>query len=382
MQQQYKPIHFIGPVGTLCDGYAHYNRAIIRMLTKFNYPLKVTSAEPGNNAAVPVSTDTDIINAIRSTKDLQDPDILINATVPPLYRKGPGINIGITTWETTILPTEWVNAINQLHALLVPSDGIKSVFKNSGVKVPMYTLKYPIDFKTMDTTQKVVVEPSIARRVTFMFSGNWIPRKNIEDLVFGYSQAFDSVPDVSLVIKTWATNNDAGSRVHIDNAIRHLCSKMSGVNRPKIHICTDQLEDTDLLKTISGCDVYVTTSRGEGGDSAAAIALAMGKLLICDTFLGHSDYTGNNVYNYRHSLRPVMDSGVGFHSSRMRWASPDFESLVQAYRLSYNAVVQNKKSNNIEIRYRNSDQNVFNTFVDTLNLIIARHEPKVPVGQR
>lgn len=377
MQQQSNPVHIVGPIGSLCDGYASFTRGLVKALYKYNYPVKVTSAEPGVANQVIVSIDPELISIIKTTKDLSDPNVLINCTIPPLYKKGSGINIGMTTWETSVLPSDWIHVMNQQDAIFVPSNELIKVYKSSGVTVPIYCIKYPIDKSLFNSINKVDIEPNITRKVTYLFSGNWIPRKNIEDLIFAYCQAFDNVQDVSLVMKTWATGNEFGSRMHIDNAVRHLCNKMNGVNRPRIHVCTDPLEDIDVSKIIKGCDVYVSTSRGEGANIGASIALAMDKYVIADTFLGHADYAKYPGFiPVKYSLRPVIDSGVQFHSSKMRWSSPDFESLVEAFRTSY-MMISNKQfvSNNYDI----TDKIVVDNFSKIIDEIVAKHESKKKV---
>lgn len=389
MQQLFDPIHIIGPIGSLCDGIALYNRQLIRTLVNNNYPVKVTSAETGNNPNVPVCLDPEIINVVKSTKDLIDPEITINATIPPLYRVNKGINIGLTSWETSILPSDWVQKMNQQHAIFVPSKSLIEIYKHSGVKAPMYVLGYPLDFTSLSKLKKTIIEPSISRKVTYLYSGNWVPRKNIEDLCLAYCLAFENIKDVSLVIKTWALNNDTGSRQHIEAAIRHLCNKVNGLtHRPRIHICTDPVEDNESNEIINGADVFVTTSRGEGVDIGLTTAIALNKYTICDGFLAHGDLVSNKKFVYNAILRPVIDSGTPFHAAKMAWSTPDIINLVGKFRDSYSTIIENTSKNispkhYTTIEQTNSSINVFNSLLAYLEEIKNKYgkQQLVPISR-
>lgn len=369
MQPQYN-IHFIGPVGTLADGYAFHARGLLRTLSKNpRLNLKVTSSEPPNPNAV-FSTDPFVVEILKSSKDKPEGDIILNFSIPHAYRKVEGkINVGYTTWETDRLPGDWVNMMNTQDVMLAPSEPVREVFIKSGVKVPVYTLPCP----GQTTKDKIHVHTN-NKAVTFLFTGNWIFRKNIETLVYSFCQAFDGVKNAHLVLKTWASSNDHGGRSHIEGAVRHLKDKMSAVDRPNISIITDIVEDEQLLKIINGCDVYITTSRGEGLDLGCVNALAMNKYVICDSFLGHRDLLCERVYTYDYTLTPVIDSGIPFHNSRMRWAQPDFESLVSKMVECYDLVMQKAPKVAIDMFSEEAVLDRFNSILEEITSGKARKD--------
>lgn len=346
MQPQYK-LHLIGPIATVADGYAFHARELLRtlsILSSSKIDLKATSAEP-NNANTVFTTDQDILNLLTRSKDKPEGDIIFNFLIPPAYRHIPGKkHIGFCTWETTLLPPEWPAILNNQDAIVVPSYGVKEILEKSGVNKPLYVIGCPV----RAATGKVSVynnKPGI----TFMTSGNWIFRKNIETLIFAFCQAFDGIDNVRLLIKTWASNNDHGARSHIEGAVRHLKDKMTMVNKPQISVVTDIVQDDVVRNIINGCDIYVSTSRGEGLDLGCLNALANNKYVVSDSFIGHKDLLGPGLLEYDHTLVPVVDSGVPFHNSKMRWAQPNFESLVSKLVEAYDLVVQKTTvSNNLD----------------------------------
>lgn len=340
MQPVSKLIEVQGPIGTLGDGYAMHNRAFIKMLYNAGYNVKAISMEPGVKGA-PMSEDPTILRILNDAKNKGSGDIIFNFSIPPLYRVEPNkVNLAFSSWETNMVPAIWVNKINTLTALFVPSLAVKQVFATSGVTVPIYVLPFPLLTENYNTnSQGISVMPSIERQYTFMYTGTYTPRKNYEDLVAAFCDTFDGIQDVALVIKTIAPNNDVATRMQIQGAISALANKMNGCHkRPKIIVATDQLEDQDMLSMFQGVDAYVTTSRGEGLDLSLVQAMSLGKLVICDNYLGHSDYvTEDNAIIFKHTYRPVIDSGNPYHNSKHKWTSPDYislcQSLVNAYQI-------------------------------------------------
>lgn len=382
MQPVSNSIQIIGPVGSLGDGYAYHNRAFIKLLYANGYNIKAISSEVSNKG-VPMSEDQYLIKILTESKPKPEGDIIFNFCIPPLYNLHPSkINIAFTSWEVDVVPSSWVNNINKLHALFVPSIAIKNVMTKSGVTVPMYVLPYPISQSELDNITPIDVMSHLKRSCTFLYSCSYTPRKNIEDLVMAFCSSFDGNEDVALVIKTWAANNDNGARSAIQNSIGHLSNKMNCIKKPTILVVTDLMEDQDFKALVKGSDVYVTTSRGEGLDSGLITAMGLGKVCVSDANLGHSDYVdSNNSIRYTHLYRPVVDSGTPYHSAKMRWAYPEYASLCKALHLAYAAVKENNKiigsnaKKNVCDRY--ADYKVVDRFNEDLKEIISRHEQKI-----
>jgi glycosyltransferase involved in cell wall biosynthesis len=329
-----------------------------------------------------MSEDPELIKILTDSKPKPEADINLNFCIPPIYNINPSkINSGVTTWETNMLIAPWVEQINKLHALFVPSESVKANFAASGVKVPMNILPYPIDPVALDNLEPISVMPHIERSVTFLVSGAYTARKNYEDLLMAYCEVFDKTTDVVLVVKTWAPVADVNARLAIQNSISGLLGKITAEKRPKVLIVTDLLEDKESQAIIKGADVVVSTSRGEGLDLTIVQAMAMGKIVVCDTNFGHSDYVNqNNAITYASYQRPVTDSGVPFHTTKMRWNQPEYNSLCAALSKAYDEV---KKKNTVigskakqDVRDKYDEAKVVEQFNTVLNGIIYVHEQK------
>lgn len=382
MQPVSNSIQIIGPIGTLCDGYAYHNRAFIKMLYNHGFNIKCISAEPGAKG-VPMAEDSELIKILTEGRNKPEGDIIFNFCVPHMYTIQPNkINLGFTTWEVDKLPLQWTQQINKLHAIFVPSEQVKKVFLDSGVQVPIYVLSYPIDMVKLESIEPVTVSAEIPRKLTFLYSGGCTPRKNLEDLLLAYCSVFDKVDDVLLVIKTWSPNNDNNSRIGIQQSIGNLAGKISCERRPKISVVTDHLEDDQYRALVKGADVCISTSKGEGLDSFIVESMALGKPCIVDMNMGRMDYVfSNSAYVVDTTQRPVVDSGVHLHSTKMNWYSPVYTSLtekmIQAYHQYDTAngqkIRQNAKKNILEMY---NIERVVNKFNDDLKTIVNLYEQK------
>jgi glycosyltransferase involved in cell wall biosynthesis len=175
--------------------------------------------------------------------------------------------------------------------------------------------------------------------VNFLFHGDWIAKNNFEDLVVAFATAFDGRKDVCLTIKTWTTNPNHEGRQHITDGLRSYLNKLSGITRPPIKVVFDDLTEMDEIALISGADVYVSASRGEAIDDYMLTAMEMGKLVIATTAGDHYNYinpTTSLVVN--HTMKPIFDSGIPFHTSKMYWGSIDMKDLIDKLRDAYMSV--------------------------------------------
>jgi len=372
-------IQISGPIGTLCDGYAYHNRAFIKMLHKYKFNIRAISAEPGAKG-IPMSEDPELISILTESRNKPEGQIMFSFCIPPMYNIVPGkINMAFTTWETDKLPGDWVQQINKLHAVFVPSDIVRQVFVESGVKVPVFVMPYPIDTDNLDKIEPVTVSAEIPRKVTFLYSGAYTPRKNLEDLLLAYCSVFDKVDDVLLVIKTWSPTNDSNSRMAIQQAISGLVSKISCERRPKISIITDQLEDNHARALIKGADICVSTSKGEGLDLFMLESMALGKLCVTTMSMGRMDYVFTNSANVVDTtVRPVIDSGTPFHNTKMNWDVPLYSSLTRELLAAYNSISHTTKPKKAQevVREKYNAEKVIAQFNDKLKYIVEKHEQK------
>ena len=95
---------------------------------------------------------------IKSSSEYQIPDAYINSDPydivfihsAPYYitrlLEPNKVNIAYCTWETSVLPKKWVEALNKCDAVFVPSQFNKNCYESSGVLRPIMILPHISEF--------------------------------------------------------------------------------------------------------------------------------------------------------------------------------------------------------------------------------------------
>jgi len=319
-------------------GYGVQARSILKPLIEAGADVKLLPAEeyvPENRKI----QDPFWSSELEKSKTKPDMPIRVNFSIAPQFRPRPGaINVGYLMWETTRLPNEWVPILNQMDYLIVPSEFQRAVYLDSGVTKPIKVFAPTFTDPGVSGDQMTVNEiPSDS--VKFLFSSNWIPRKNHADLICAFCYAFNGVKDVSLIIKSWPVNDDAGSKRNIEGGLRHFSDRLRGLDRPRIYLLADMVSHEKMESIIRSCDVYASASRAEGYDSAALTAMAMEKLVIGVPFGIKGDYLNStNSLLCDYSLEPVVDSAAAGYDAYQMWARPNLENLIEQMRTAYRLV--------------------------------------------
>ena len=284
-------------------------------------------------------TDPFWIKALEESKAKPDLPMRINFSIAPQFRLRPGaINIGFMQWETTRVPNEWVPILNQMDYLLVPSEVAVSAYRTAGVAVPIKVLRPNISDPGVEGPTTIINEIPDST-VKFIFSSNWIPRKNHSDLITAFSCAFNGISDVALIIKTWPASDDTNNKRHIEGGVRHFSDRLKGINRPRVYLLSDIVNQEKVESIIRSCDVYVSASRAEGFDSATLTAMAMQKLVIGIPLGIREEYLKpTTCIPVDYSLEPIVDSAAPGYDTYQAWARPNMQSLMASMQLAYNLI--------------------------------------------
>lgn len=101
-----------------------------------------------------------------------------------------------TVWETSRLPGDWSRRLNEARAVLVPSDFVARVFRESGVSVPVEVVYEGVDPHVYPYLQRPE-RPGL----TTLVVGVLAPRKNYRKAVAAWQLAFEDDPDARLILK-------------------------------------------------------------------------------------------------------------------------------------------------------------------------------------
>lgn len=259
-------------------------------------------------------------------------DIQIIHTIPNLYKliyekvkKDYYIKkIGYCTWETDKLPNKWVDELNQMDEVWVPSTYNKETFLKSGIKTNINI--FPHIFLEQDLFSKNQIELTDVfnrtipnNKFTFYCIAEYSERKGIDDLITVFEKINKKYKDVQLLLKLHYKNYSKDSINYLLNKFK--CS-------PNIYIILKNISNDELLKIHSLGDCYVSLHKGEGFGMCLYDAVNYKKKIIATNYGGPTDYLTNDhkLVNFRIDKINISDN---WHTDDQQWAYPNLDHAYQ-----------------------------------------------------
>lgn len=175
------------------------------------------------------------------------------------------IRIAYSMFESTKIPNEWVMILNKhFDAVAVPDTFLIDVYKNSGVKIPIFIVPLALNLKPM------LEQPLKKDQHSPMVFGNLAAcndRKNQLLLVRAFAKAFGNNPNVRLRI------NCRGGEQEVSNAITREIVQQGLTN---VEFTQFALNRAEYLKLFQEIDCYVSISKSEGFSIQPREAMALG----------------------------------------------------------------------------------------------------------
>ncbi len=124
-----------------------------------------------------------------------------------------------TMWESERLPAGWAEPLNRARAVIVPTRFCARVLRESGVRVPIHVIPEGIDPDVYHLEDR----PDHAGMTTLTV-GPLSDRKNVQEGIAAWKQAFAGDPDARLVVKTqynYQNYNPDDPRISYIDAVEH-----------------------------------------------------------------------------------------------------------------------------------------------------------------
>lgn len=219
--------------------------------------------------------------------------------------------IYFTMWESTRLPSKNVQFLNLSEAVVVPSNWCKTVFINSGVKVPIYVVPLGIDekvfkFRAKETTGECVF--GTAGRYA-----NGQIRKGVQEVIYAFQAAFRDNNKVKLRVK-----------VHPDDPV------WIPEEDPRIEITRDHLSPTELVEWLASLNFFVSAAKAEGWGFWQQQSMAVGRPVIGSVYAGLQMFMDkHNSLSVDFDEVPALDQYLGGGN----WAQPSLMDMIGKMRL-------------------------------------------------
>lgn len=355
-----------GPVETR-SGYGDHTRDLAYSLIKSEkYDVAILSVNWGNTSfdALEDTNDKDILikNAIIKENLTTQPDIFIQVSVPNEFRPiGKYANIGITAGiETTQCAPEWIEGVNRMDHVIVPSEFSKTVFmetkynihdKQTNIEKGMLEVTTPITvlFEGVDTDifkkiDEVELDESITEYLNsieedfvFLAVGHWLngdlgqDRKNISGLIHNFIQTFkgEGASKPALLLKTSGATFSIRDRERMTQKINAIKSMFPNEVLPNIYLIHGNLTKNEMnsLYNHPKIKAMVSYTKGEGFGRPLLEFAVTGKPVLASNFSGHKDFLNPAFHTYLPgSLTEIDKSAVwdGVLVAGSSWFSVDY----------------------------------------------------------
>lgn len=247
--------------------------------------------------------------------------------IPPMQMRLPRTDrsIGFATFETYEPPSQWIELLNRLDAVVCPSDFNYKIFAHAGVKRPLYYLPHCINTEVWN---KNVTPLNSFDRYTFLFSGSWKKRKGWVELIEAYLREFSENEKVQLLIKTDKT----------DVAIKEIENIKAGLGLkkeyPPIVFERRIFDDFYISSFYKSADCLVMPTLGEGFGLPAMQCMSIKVPVIVTNFSGCQEYASADrctlIEPSGFMMHSNMDQIVQF--TNKKWPRITINSVQEAMR--------------------------------------------------
>jgi glycosyltransferase involved in cell wall biosynthesis len=249
--------------------------------------------------------------------------------------------VGYCTWETNKLPPKWINSINLVSEVWVPSVFNKECFINSGVKSDIKVVPHIWHPQKLIDKDNITIYDHVRNVVskskyTFYSIGELNFRKGIEDLVKTFDKFNDDYPDTQLILKVhYKEYSQVNKKYCID-----ILSKLTNKLGKSIYLILDNISNKQILALHSFGDCYVSLNKGEGFGLTIFDAFNYGNKVITTGYGGQVDYLGldyEGLVKYKIDKVSGMESFSTNYSIDQEWAYPNLDSAYELMKKCYEA---------------------------------------------
>lgn len=310
---------------------------------------------------------------------LQEYDIIIQKALPmALCPNKYAKNIGLIVLENNLLYSNGILNLLAMDEIWVPSKKETRCIANSGITTKTNAIMQAIPTEDIANALKQRLMLSFNNKMVdksykFYFIGEYIQRKNINDIIVAFHTEFDLDEPVSLIIKTSVPGLNAQQSLQkIKTDIKQLKTNLRIRNNFKEEIIiTDKLSQEQLFSIHMSCDCFVSVSYGEAFCRPAAEAVCFGKPVILTSGIGVAEMINKeDKMEVSTQEQPVIVNnpsyvgGLDMYNAKETWSIPSILDLRKQMRIAFEN--KPKINNNSYYLHKFSYENIGNTLCQLL----------------
>jgi glycosyltransferase involved in cell wall biosynthesis len=334
------------PVATQ-SGYGHHAREIITNIIEqrgSEWDVKLVSLPWGHTPMTyPISTDLQL--RIVPLPLTEQPDVWIQISVPNELQPVGKYNIGVTAGtEGDICPEAWIDNINAMQLLIVPSEFTKKTFTDTAAKhnksittqievVPEYFDEAVYNNKTI--TDPITALDSIPESFAFLAVGHWLQgvigedRKNLSGTIHCFFNTYKNTKNApALVLKTSGATYSIMDRMEIEHKIAQIRDMFGTAKLPNVYLIHGELTDAEMnaMYNHSKIKAMVSFTKAEGFGRPLLEFSTTGKPIMAPYYSGQADFLKKDfICELPGGTTPIHPSAQNdFLIADAKWFTPDY----------------------------------------------------------
>lgn len=276
-------------------------------------------------------------------KGLNNIDVVIQHTTPNEMSICEGVkNVGYFAWETTIVPSQWIEQLNKLDLVLVPCQENVDAYKRAGGTARIEKLVHTFDLDKYDKEIEPFNLPQAEDKFKLYCIAQLSKKKGVESMVRAYYRAFEGRDDVVFIMKLYqdARNPNAQQdREQVQQYLAYIKQMAKHNHYPPVLLIHQNMTDEEIGRLHKSGNIYVAGSRSEGFCIPAFDALGYGNPVIATNWGGMTEFVdSSNGWLVGYTLTPcfaMKNPTPNMYSGNEDWAEPNILDMASKMREAY-----------------------------------------------
>jgi len=263
-------------------------------------------------------------------------------------------NIGVTAGvETDVVNPDWVDCVNRMDLVIVPSEFTKQGFVNSAKKfdkvikteIKVVPESFPNEvFETYSDTLPIELETDFNFLIFGQITGNSPDndRKNFGYTMKAFYEAFKENENVGIVIKTNSGRNTDLDRLQCMAMFSQIQSqlKYAGSKGPKVYVLHGEMSNEEVTKLYRHPKIkaLLSLTRGEGFGLPILEAAANNLPVIATNWSAHTEFLNKGKWiKVEQDQIPVHESRIdnSIFIPASRWAQAREQDAISKLKKFY-----------------------------------------------